>query len=390
MINLTRTIDITCFEAQATVAVGRERPEFLAVAQLAKELDRPINGQDILNELLGNCPEIMGRQVLKRCIQLDLLESLGQGDNARLSSTGLQALKVGQVLVPEEGVWRFYVVNDPLISQHLLHAQRLETDHAQQARNHNRKEAGKQANSESKASSMPNLLKGCLSDPAAISIANGQLMQIKTLPSQGMKASNIKLELTLAWAPDAQPQVKLTGFFPSIGKNPRQQIDATVTPSLVVAPSYEHFWKTLTASATSIDIDTLDHWHALSGRLILPSAFSELDTVTCKTFQRDIAVPALQWKHIGTFQPTELKAVPLVPGNDSDASDWAQWLQWDSIQDYVTPMQLIEMADALRQRFPYHQPRLATPDELLARALNGERDHSSIFLLAPYDLGLWS
>ncbi len=55
MIQLKRVVNIKCFEAQATVAVGRERPEFLAVAQLAYDLDRPINGQDILDELLGNC-----------------------------------------------------------------------------------------------------------------------------------------------------------------------------------------------------------------------------------------------------------------------------------------------------------------------------------------------
>ncbi|WP_156480542.1 hypothetical protein [Aquipseudomonas alcaligenes] len=390
MIQLKRVVSIRCFEAQATVAVGRERPEFLAVAQLASDLNRPINGQDILDELLGNCPAAMGRQVLKRCVDLGLLESLKQGDYAQLSSAGLQALAEGQVLVPEEGVWRFYIVDDPLVSQHLLHAQRLETDRAQQARNDNRKELGKQAPSRSSASSTPNLLQTCLSDPAAISVANGQLLQIKALPQQGVKAPDSTLELTLEWTPQAQPQIKLTGELASIGKEVGQRIDATLSPAKAISPSYEHLWKTLAASATSIDMETLDHWHGHTGKLILPTAFAELDAVARKVFKRDVAIPALRWDHFGTFQPTELKAVPLVPEDAPNANAWAQWLQWESIQDYATPTQLNEMADAQRQLFPYHHPRLDTPDELLARALHGERDHRSTFLLTPYDLGLWS
>ncbi len=332
----------------------------------------------------------MGRQVLKRCIDLGLLESLGQGDYAQLSWAGEQALAAGQVLVPEEGVWRFYTVDDPLISQHLLHAQRLETDRAQQVRNDNRKEAGKQTTFRSSAHPTPNLLKACLSDPAAISVADGQLLQVKALPHQGVNAPDSTLELTLEWTPQAQPQIKLTGVLSGIGKKAEQRIDATLSPAKTVAPSYEHLWKALAAFATSIDIETLDHWHERTGELILPSAFAELDAVARKVFNRDVAVPALKWDHFGTFQSTHLKAVSLVPADTPNASAWAQWLQWESIQDYVTPMQLIEMADAQRQLFPYHQPRLATPDELLARALNGERDHRSTFLLAPYDLGLWS
>lgn len=390
MIQLKRVINMMCFEAQATVAVGRERPEFLAVAQLAADLDRPINGQDILNELLGNCPEVMGRQVLKRCVDLGLLESLEQGNYARLSSAGQQALAAGQVLVPEEGVWRFYVVDDPLISQRLLHAQRLETDRAQQTRKDNRKEADKPEASRSSASSMPSLLKACLSDPAAISVADGLLLQVKALPQQGVKAPGSTLELTLEWAPQAQPQIKLTGELPSIGKKAGQRIDATLPPARDIAPSYEHLWKTLASSSTSIDMKTLDHWHEHTGELILPTTFAELDAVARKVFKRDVTVPALQWDHFGIFQPTELNAVPLVPASDTDARAWAQWLQWESIQDYATPAQLIEMAEEQRKLFPYHRPRLATPDELLARALDGERDHRSTFLLAPYDLGLWS
>lgn len=141
MIQLKRSISVKCFESQATVAVGRQRPEFLAIAQLAADFGRPINAQDIHHELLRNCPEAVVRQVHKRSVDLGLLESVEQAGYAQLSSAGEQALQVGQVLVPEEGVWRFYLANDRLLPHRLLHVHRLETDSAHRSRDDNRKSA---------------------------------------------------------------------------------------------------------------------------------------------------------------------------------------------------------------------------------------------------------
>lgn len=388
MIQLKRTINVKCFESQATVAVGRQRPEFLAIAQLAADLGRPINAQDIRNELLGNCPEVMGRQVLKRSIDLGLLESLEQEGYAQLSSAGQQALVVGQVLVAEEGVWRFYVTNDPLMPQNLLHAHRLETDSAHKSRNDNHKSA--ERTERLRASPLPDLLKACKSDPAAPSIVDGQLQQIRELPSQGVKARECTLELSYEWTPQAPPLLKLAGDLDGIGKKGRQQIDASLLPSTKVADSYEQLWKMLTAFASQIDIATLDDWHERTGKLSLPATLADLSPIDRKQFICELAIPEWKRGYVGSFNPTVLSDVPLVPASETDANEWAKWLQWDAIQDYVTPAHLDQIRDAIRSQFPYHDPQLATPNELLAKALNGKRDTRSAYLLAPYDLGLWS
>ena len=120
MIRLSRHISISCFDAEATVAVARQRPEFLAVARLAADLGRPISSRDVLRELLGPLPEVLGKRVIERCIGLGLLEITDQkNDEAALSEAGRLALEHGEVLVPEEGVWRFYLVDDPLVPTNL-------------------------------------------------------------------------------------------------------------------------------------------------------------------------------------------------------------------------------------------------------------------------------
>ena len=64
MIRLSRSVAISSFDVEATVAVGRDRPEFLAVAQLAADLARPIGARDVLRELLGARPEVLGWRVI--------------------------------------------------------------------------------------------------------------------------------------------------------------------------------------------------------------------------------------------------------------------------------------------------------------------------------------
>lgn len=388
MIQLKRSISVKCFESQATVAVGRQRPEFLAIAQLAADFGRPINAQDIHHELLRNCPEAMVRQVHKRSVDLGLLESVEQEGYAQLSSAGEQALQVGQVLVPEEGVWRFYLANDRLLPHRLLHVHRLETDSAHRSRDDNRKNAEKPGSQ--RASSLPDLLKSCKSSTASPSIVDGQLQQIRELPPLGISVRDCTLELSYEWTPNGPPLVKLTGELKGIGKKDKQQIDASLPPSMKVADSYEHLWKLLAAFASQVDIAELDQWHEYTGSLILPATLADLSPIERKQFIRELAIPEWKRGYIGTFNSTVLSAVPLVPASDTDANEWAKWLQWDAIQDDVTPTHLDQMGDDIRSQFLYHDPHLATPNELLAKALHGKRDARSHYLLAPYDLGLWS
>lgn len=388
MIQLKRSISVKCFESQATVAVGRQRPEFLAIAQLAADFGRPINAQDIHHELLRNCPGAMVRLVLKRSLDLGLLESVEQEGYAQLSIAGEQALQVGQVLVPEEGVWRFYLTNDRLIPHSLLHAHRLETDSAHKSRDDNRKNAEKTG--PQRACPLPDLLKACKRSTAAPSIVDGQLQQIRELPSLGINVRDCTLELAYEWTPDGPPLIKLTGDLKGIGKKDKQKIDASLPPSTRVADSYEHLWKLLAAFASQADITELDQWHDYTGHLVLPATLADLSPIERKQFTRDLAIPEWKRGYIGTFNPTVLSAVPLVPASDTEANEWAKWLQWDAIQDDVTPAHLDQMGDDIRSQFLYHDLQLATPHELLAKALHGKRDTRSPYLLAPYDLGLWS
>ena len=63
MIRLTRSVPVSAFDVVSTVAVGRKRPELLAVAKLAADLRRPIRAADVLRELTEFTQRIMDKIV---------------------------------------------------------------------------------------------------------------------------------------------------------------------------------------------------------------------------------------------------------------------------------------------------------------------------------------
>lgn len=120
MIKLQRTIRVRSFDVSGVVAIGQERPEWLAVARLAADLDRPISGRDVVRELLARLPEHVGRLVVDRCVYLGLLHRAEPRGPASLSDSGRIALERGLVLEPQEGAWRCYYVDDPLVAEPLV------------------------------------------------------------------------------------------------------------------------------------------------------------------------------------------------------------------------------------------------------------------------------
>lgn len=391
MIRLSRTIPINCFDVEATVAVGRQRPEFLAVAKLAADLKRPISSRDVLRELLGPRPEVLGRRVIERCIALGLLNSTdSRNSEAELSEAGALALEHGQVLVPEEGVWRFYLVDDPLVPNKLLHAERLESDSVKKERDA-AKNARDRGDRPIRSERPPEILSGCCGDLPSKSAHRGQLFQLTELAKSGASGPKGSLRLDLTWDRDSDAMLNLSGTLPSDSQvgNPRS-VDVNIElPEVFDDLDYQSVWINLASLSTDTSLEELDEWFSTAGEAVIPLAFDAMSENERKGFRRNVAVPESKWKQLGAFDATNLENTLIVPASDTDAQVWLEWLHWNSINDYVTPHQIEELGKDQLARFPYHKPRPLSPSALLAQALT-TRNERSFFLLATSDLGLWS
>lgn len=386
MIRLTRKVTVSSFDAQATVAVGRDRPEFLAVARLAADLARPIVARDVLRELLGPRPEVLGWRVIERCIDLGLLERAGKDGDAHLSEAGRLALEHGEVLVPEEGVWRFFVVDDPLVPDALVHVQRLESEPVRKER-----EAAKARprGERPQVDRTPTLLRGCVRGAPRESAQNGHLFQLAMLAESGATGPTADLRLTFTW--DSEPALRLSGRLPLEEDGTTvKPIDAGLAvPEPVARLSRDLLWRSLVTRATQASEAELQRWQATAGRHVVPVPFASLPAAARHGFRRDLDVPVSELPGLGRFEATVLTDVEVVPASEGDAQAWIAWLQWEAITDFVTPPILDHQGREQRARFPHHSPRVLSAPELLAKA-RADRDERAWFVLGPSDLGLWS
>lgn len=388
MIRLSRSITISTFDSEATVAVGRDRPEFLAVARLAADLERPLGARDILRELLGNRPEILGWKVIDRCVALRLLEREGNSGPAALSDAGRVALEHGTVLVPEEGLWRFYYVNDPLIPEVLLHAERIEGESMREERKALAEAKKSGVRRQPAPDTPPDLLSETVGSAPRESAARGYLFQLVDLPQGGAEGEDVQARLSLTW--DQNAVLRLQSSFPISTQGSPLRVDAQLAiPEVLTRLSYGALWTALAGHGSGVPIPELNRWRERANTHVLPSRFEGLPDGARRAFLQDLPVRASSWKGLGAFEATTLRGVKLVPSTDADAQVWCNWLQWEDLTEYATPRQIEQQGQALLAKFPHHQPRLQTASELLARA-RSERGDRAWNLLAPFDLGLWS
>ena len=388
MIRLQRNIDIQSFDLEATVAVAAHRPEYLAVLQLAADLQRPLDAGTIHRELFGDLPDSLGRIVLDRCILLGLFDREKRGAPAHLTDAGRAALDRGDILIEEEGLWRVYYLDDPLLGRRLMHALPLDDKTtAQDVRNQLKKDNKKVRTA---SAGLPALVREVSGNGITwASIVDNRAFELREPGMRGEAGPGTTLRLSLDWPEDRAMDLSLRGNLPLDGKQVRvdQHIDI---PEDVQSLTYHDLWLALVSLATNVPRAELLTWHTHTGQSLLPQSFTELSEATRRTMRRDLEIPAHRHTILGTFEATKLTGLSIVPRRNSDAQEWAEWLEWDALSTYAVPDLLRARSSEIAAKFPYHRPTPRTPDALLKHATMNPSDHKSRFLLAPADLGLWS
>ena len=392
MIQLRREIAVHSFDAEATIALGRDRPELLTVARLALDAGRAITGRDVTRELLGGLPEQVGWRVIDRCVHLGLLVQRDGGGPAAITESGVSAMEHGQVLVPEEGVFRFYFADDPLLASPLIHVAPIRLPNARDTRAELR-QARDRGERPPAAARPPATLARIPLRQVLKSVVNGSMFELREPAAAGEAGPDGKARLELRWEPNSAPALQVTGALVAPGDD-KPSLKADIKVDVLArlgGLSYDALWSDLVEFATKVPASTLEQWRQGTKRRVLPLPIASVGEDARRSFVRDVAVPAVRFGKLGDFQPTRIQKVELVPASQADAQEWCHWLQWDAVsQGYATPADLDAAASAIRGRFPHHSPRPMTAQDLLQRAHRERADRRAWNLLAPADLGLWS
>ena len=387
MIKLIRTVECKTFDVKATVAVGRDRPEFLAVALLANDLDRSISGKDLSDYLFGELYEL-GERVLERSVSIGLLD-WSEGSNetwkfANLSQAGKEAIEREKVLISEEGVWRFYYLDDPIIKDRLIHFEHIEVPKAGEERR-SLKNGGSRPNN---SAFTPEFLKRH-QEHTFISVVDSTPFMLQEMSKKGEKLSSEKLTLHTKVTPGKKLDITLQGELksPSRKGSPLRVDQYFDPPEDLLSVTYNKVRVELETQGS--DVAPREYGE---GNLVVPVRFDErLDKAARSSMRMDIQVsnPDLSSLGLGQFETTELKGVSIEPETDEDARQWARWLLLNGMDAYKTPELIREDEEKIHERFPNHQIQPTDPNELLQEAIASTDQLWSRFLLAPYDLNLW-
>lgn len=389
MIEIGRRIQVKSFEAEATVAVARARPEFLAVAQLAEDTGAPIDGADIARELLGGLPAQVGWRVLERCCDLGLLERGGERGPAGLSAEGRQALAIGQVFVPEESAWRIWWSEDPLLDDPFLHIEQVVGQTMKEDRNELRQ---KKAEKQPISDPTPEVLRRLANGGRMLSSAvDGMRCFLRGVAGRGLVGRTGEGTMTLQWPVAVEPTLRLAAPIPRDkgGKVRRVELVKRTAPRRLVGLSYAWLWTTLVGSASGRSSDELNQWASVLGRRVLPIRLDECSDEERRTLQRVLAFKEVELGPLGRFGSVVLPPVELIPSDARQAQAWVEWLQWDALRGYAVPEQLAAKGAEIRGRFPEYAPTPLDAGALLERAKRLRGDPRARFVLAPADLGLW-
>ncbi len=162
-------------------------------------------------------------------------------------------------------------------------------------------------------------------------------------------------------------------------------------PQACSGSGYEQIWQYLAAAGLNAPLNEVSDWFQNAQELVAPISFTNrLPNSARNTMHMTLSIPESEIPGLGSFDSTKIDGVKLVPRTTEDAQAWAEWLQWQAVNKYATPNWLEALSQQVLKRFPYHRLRLPNPTTLLERAFKQPSDTTARYLLAPYDLGLWS
>ncbi|MBT7618734.1 MAG: hypothetical protein HN590_15780, partial [Calditrichaeota bacterium] len=305
MINLKRKVKVSSYDFEATILVAQERPEFLAVAALADELVT-ITGKDVIEYLLGGLSERVGRKVIDRAVSMGLLIREENGSPAGISEIGKIALEKGQVMCREEGIFRFFVLKDPLLKNSLIHIKRINTDSAKDDRI---KLKNRDSNDKAIASFSGKMLEQLINHDSSHSpipresISDGELFSIESIASTGEEKQEYESSISIGLNFEQEYSIHIGALSPT-HQNDVERIAILHPPNksdLLNEQRYEDVWKELVGQSDEID----DEDALQSDNLIVPISFSvNLPPDALKQFIMDATISEPKVSDLGSFQST--------------------------------------------------------------------------------------
>jgi hypothetical protein len=364
---LSRQVKIEKYEAIMEIGRQQRREELHAVLLLAEERGGKVTAEDVSQELLQGRPKLVGKAIVDRCRDLGLLEESG-----RLTTIGREALRTGNVFIPERGRYSIWYTEDTLIPQRLIHVEPKEesylNDEVAMMRSRNMTGPSTEA-----TNPLPEKLRTLEGGIYNLMGKGGGAVVIRNIDLNGLTcrlgpADSAKLTLELG---RAGSRLAISEGF-----------ERVLTPPYL---DFEEAWISALGPLAKL-------WVGSRDPPALKATYDELNETELTSFSKSVPLPNPILRDYGMFNNTSVDDVPIIPRTSSDATSWARWLLKRSVDTYMDDGRYQRLVATCKSRFPDFPGIKLPPAEELAHELRTEMTGDGMlpktywYVQAPLDL----
>jgi|GEM_PF-2763928 hypothetical protein len=364
-LELSRQLKVEKYEAIMEIGRQQRREELLAVLMLAEEHGGRASPKDVSQELLQGRPELVGKAIVDRCTDLGLLDETGT-----ITQIGKQALRTGNVFIPEKGRYILWFTDDPLVAQKVIH---IEPKEESQLNDEVAAIKNRATNQTPKPEPLPQKIMDLPGGIYELMGKDGGTVVIRSIEAQGLTCPlgpNDNARITLR-IDHTGSRLNISGSFERLLK----------APSL----DFEEVWVSALGSLAKL-------WANSREPPALKTSFDELSPKELASFSKTVFLSRPTIVGYGEFDDTSVDDVPIFPKTSADAASWAKWILKRSVNAYTDEERYKSLVDTCKSRFPDF-PGIELPDaEKLAAELATEKDIDGAlpkaywYLQAPLDL----
>ncbi len=362
---LGREIGLRAFDAIMEIGRAEKRQDILSVLMLAGEQGGEVSAADICKYLLMERPIGYGETVMKRCIDLGVLDPEG-----RLTEYGKETLEKKRLFNQERGRFRILCTEDPLFPQKILEITEQNEPDIPRGWGENRTDR-RNTKLPPEEMEIPKWLFKTENTTFDI-LSTGteiRVYKIEPLGLPGNPVSTERLEVHWELPVKGEPTLKVTGY----------------AQRTLQAPPVQ-YWEIF----RQIMKDEYHRWEEDSQTL--KCDFQTLSEAERMTFRKNVLIESPSMGGLGEFNNTIIHDVPIVPATGKDAQEWADWLLTRSITRYSGRKAYRELITNIGIRFPNFEVKLpslekvAEQERKVSVESQGRPSREYWYLQAPMDL----
>lgn len=337
IIELTRSVKADKYHLLMQLGRLSDQRHIIAFLKRANEnKDKKISPANITNDLLRKLPESVGRRMIQRCVDLQVMEWVNEGKFGKLTKLGEDAINDDKVFQFERDLYEVTYTDDSLVPS-LIDC--IPLDELANSSNEIVIANTQNKNNQKNITIVSDRLKNKLYNHGKlypIGKQKGPII-VKKIEKYGTKLPNtVNLKLQLTIEDTDNISFSVSGEYSENLNHPQLSFSKIYDEIILYQKQYCN--------------------HKFN-KNILRIDFDDIDNEDQKYhFKKDITLRNVTLTDLGSFDQVKIINQPIMPNSEIDAQKWSEWLIEYNIKGFITPSDYVEHLSNIEARMKEYIP----------------------------------